>query len=657
MRLRSRRGSASRPGGAQPAGLPVAAVLGLAAALELTLQAWRALFPLGYHLVGSLGFVVTPIVLTSVFLAPLLFWPGHRLLGRHLAGVVLVALMVARVVLQAQPSLLTAVVATVLGLLAVTALLPALASHRFGPDAVAAGTLVGLGLDVALRAWRATDDVVWSSGWSAWLDPSLVVPLAVLVACLPGLSRLPSHARTAPVWTWFVLLAPQLLLWTSPAFVGSSGGLSLSVTSVVLLLSAAAAMAMLAWPPARLSWHVSGLVVLFAALVIPVTSGVLVGVAAVAATVATPLLLRAATAQARQRPWSAARYAGAAGGGAVVMFVMLLLYPLHYEMPLPVSNAWLPATAVVLACLPLLRRPEAAVGAEFAVPSRVHRPAVALVAAGAVVVGAMVEAGMVGGSPLPGPDGALGSGAPRPGELRVATYNVGQGQDAGSGSLAFREVASVLAALDADVVAVQEVGRGWPLTSMADLDAWLRANTDWQIAFVPAADRQFGNALLARVPMTDVTPIDLGQQGGAQRRSAVRAVVPGGPSGDVLVYGMHLQARNTPAAEQSRLEQMRIVLADWDGRERSVLAGDLNPRNEYADATQVPPKIISDLNAFTDAGLVTSQPTQVCTQPTSNDNCSDYVFTSDDLARARPNEVVGVDVSDHRPVLAAVAVD
>ena len=42
--------------------------------------------------------------------------------------------------------------------------------------------------------------------------------------------------------------------------------------------------------------------------------------------------------------------------------------------------------------------------------------------------------------------------------------------------------------------------------------------------------------------------------------------------------------------------------------------------------------------------LATTQPTQLCTQPTSNENCSDYVFTSADLALAAPNEVAPVEV-------------
>ena len=43
------------------------------------------------------------------------------------------------------------------------------------------------------------------------------------------------------------------------------------------------------------------------------------------------------------------------------------------------------------------------------------------------------------------------------------------------------------------------------------------------------------------------------------------------------------------------------------------------------------------------------------TEPTSNDNCSDYIFASPDLAVARPHEVRAVEVTDHRPVVAAFA--
>ena len=437
---------------------------------------------------------------------------------------------------------------------------------------------------------------------------------------------------------------------------GSSGAVPLSVVAVVLVGSVGIAMAVLAAPWARLAWPLPAAIVLLAALGIPWLSGWPVLALAAAAIIATPLLIRAGAIQGAggsgsAAQWSPWRYATTAAAGWVTMFVLLLLYPLHYEITLPIDNRWLPGIAVVLACLPLLRHgPTARIGPKpeytFASPSGLHRTSVLLVGGGAVLLGAMVHVGMVGGSPLPGPDETLSVSDGPSEELSVATYNTGQGQDAANGRLAFREVAEVIVGLDSDVVALQEVARGWPLTAMSDFDAWLRAHTDLRIEYAPAADRQFGNALVSRVPLREVVSVDLGQQGGAQRRSAIRATLSDGTT----VYAMHLQARNSEAAEQSRLDQMELILDDWQGRPTTVLAGDMNPRNEYVDSSETPPKVISNLEAFLDAGFVTSQPTQVCTLPTSNDNCSDYVFHSPDLPATSPHRVQPTDVSDHRPV-------
>jgi endonuclease/exonuclease/phosphatase family metal-dependent hydrolase len=633
-------------------GLPVALVLATGAVVEIALQCWRALFPLAYHLVGSLGFALTPIVVLAVFATPMLAWPLWRWTGPRLTVGVAVALVVVRLVLQAGPTLTTAIVAAVVALVAVTVTLPLVAGRRFGADALAAGTLVGLGLDVALRSWRVTDDVVWTQDWSAWLDPSLLLPIVLLLATAGSLTGRPH--RAAPTWTWFVLLMPQLLLWTSLAFVGSSADVPFPIASAVLLLGVAAAMAVLAWPRARLPWYAAGGALLAVAALVPRLDGWPVLALAVLGTVTAPLLLREAAARPALAAFSAQRQASAAAGGAVTMAALLVLYPLHYELPLPFDNAWLPPLAVGLACLPMLRRPGVQAGPrEFAVPSRLHAPAILLVAGGAGVLGLLTHLGMVGGAPAPGPDPVWATGPPEQEERRVATFNVGQGQDASTGRLDLRATARALVALDADVVALQEVARGWPLTSMTDMDAWLRAHTDLTITYAPAADRQFGNALVARVPLSDVTILDLGQGGGAQRRSAQRAVLDDG----MVVYGTHLQARNTATAEQTRLDQMRLLVADWDGRPATVIAGDLNPRNEYADASETPPTRISNLEVFTDAGLVTTQPTSQCTAPTSNDNCSDYVFTSPDVEVLAPTAVIDTGVADHLPVRSVLRTD
>lgn len=635
--------------------LPVGLVLAFAAATELLLQALRAFFPLGYHLVGSLGFVLTPVVLLGVFLAPLLYPPLQRLLGANTVPALAASLVVSRLLLQIAPTLGVAILAVAVGLLTMTAVFPQVSALALGPDVIAAGTLTALGLDVALRAWRVTDDVVWSTGLEAWLDPSLWAPALLLIATLPALRATgltQGHHPSAPVWSWFVLLMPVLLLWGSLAFIGSSGQMGLPTAVLVTLGSVAAAMVVLALPLARLPWPALAIGQLAVALTMPWVVGWPLAALAAAGVVLTPLLLREAAFHAGARQRGAMGHAVASAAAALTMFVLLLLYPLHYEIPLPMDNAWLPGVAVVLACLPLLggRGEQAMLPREYALPSRLHVPGIAAAATAAVVLAGMVNVGTVAGSLAPGPDRTFDSQLAQPGVLRVATYNTGQGQDAATGGLAFHEVAAAIISLDADVVALQEVARGWPLTSMSDFAAWLRVHTGLEVYYVPAADRQFGNALVSRIPLEDVVEIPLGQGGGSQARSAVRALTQYGQT----VYGMHLQARNSAAAEETRLDQMRRVLADWDGRPRTVLAGDLNPHNEYRDETETPPKEISNLEVLLGAGFRTSQPTKLCTEPTSNDNCSDYVMTTPDLELTRPNEILAVDVSDHRPVVADV---
>ena len=74
---------------------------------------------------------------------------------------------------------------------------------------------------------------------------------------------------------------------------------------------------------------------------VQIASGVVLLLALIG-TVAAPLVLRRA-AVASLGPFGRWRHAGASAAAWVAMFVLLLLYPLHYEIPLPIDNRWLPA--------------------------------------------------------------------------------------------------------------------------------------------------------------------------------------------------------------------------------------------------------------------------------------------------------------------------
>ena len=92
---------------------------------------------------------------------------------------------------------------------------------------------------------------------------------------------------------------------------------------------------------------------------------------------------------------------------------------------------------------------------------------------------------------------AAGAGYP----VRVMTYNLHQGVRCPWGRHALEEMAKVIEAEDPDIVALQEVSRGWVVNGSVDMLAWLSQRLEMDYAWGPAADSAWGNALLSRLPI------------------------------------------------------------------------------------------------------------------------------------------------------------
>ena len=143
-------------------------------------------------------------------------------------------------------------------------------------------------------------------------------------------------------------------------------------------------------------------------------------------------------------------------------------------------------------------------------------------------------------------------------------------------SVRLDEIVATIERSRADVVALQEVSRGWVLGSGADMASYLARETGMRFVAAPAADRQFVNVILWDPALGDLVDVErhaLPFGAGPQQRSAVSATVDadGVP---VRVTSVHLQHResNTP----TRLDQLDALLAAEPVTGPSVLAGDLN---------------------------------------------------------------------------------
>jgi len=154
--------------------------------------------------------------------------------------------------------------------------------------------------------------------------------------------------------------------------------------------------------------------------------------------------------------------------------------------------------------------------------------------------------------------------------LRVASYNIhcGIGRDR---RFAPQRILDVLAEIDADLVALQEVGSR---TNGVELLAWLAAGTGLRAVAGPTLvrpDGPYGNALLARCPVAAVDHLDLGVAG-REPRGAIAADVDCAAGPRLRVVVTHLGLR--PA---ERREQVRRLLGLCNGRDTpTVLAGDFN---------------------------------------------------------------------------------
>jgi endonuclease/exonuclease/phosphatase family metal-dependent hydrolase len=165
------------------------------------------------------------------------------------------------------------------------------------------------------------------------------------------------------------------------------------------------------------------------------------------------------------------------------------------------------------------------------------------------------------------------------GTLRIALANVHYGYDV-EGHQRALEVGELLAGLDADVIALNEVDRGWTITGSPDLLSTYALATGMTPVFAAATDEVWGNAILTRLPVLEVQRTRLPRGRDPLTRSALTVVMEL-PDGSPLAFVVtHLS--NIDRQGDTRLPQAQAVAAIVARlRERgipSVVAGDLNAR-------------------------------------------------------------------------------
>lgn len=235
---------------------------------------------------------------------------------------------------------------------------------------------------------------------------------------------------------------------------------------------------------------------------------------------------------------------------------------------------------------------------------------------------------------------AVQQAAARTPRIRVATLNIM------AGKRGLDALAQVIAALDVDVIGLQEVDVGTRRSSGRDLLTELAQRLKLHAAFGRAMafdGGAYGVGLLSRTPLQRVRTVPLPAAAGAEPRALLLAQVEV-DGGRWQIGVTHLASLlDGPQASELRRQQARRVAEELGGRPATILLGDLNAP---FDETTLSPISIVGVFAGLDAG-----PTYPAAAPVLR---LDHIVYSPDLFQIEA-AVVDTRVSDHHALVARIA--
>lgn len=162
-------------------------------------------------------------------------------------------------------------------------------------------------------------------------------------------------------------------------------------------------------------------------------------------------------------------------------------------------------------------------------------------------------------------------------ELTLVSYNIhsGIGTD---GRFDLGRVGEVLREVDADVIALQEVGDFRGVTAREDQPEHLAELLGMHMAFGPNVvrnGRRYGNAILTRLPILKSKNYDL-SVGRREPRGALRCDLDLGGGKQLHVFCLHMGLRMGERRRQEALLLSSDILRDAARRDPLVVCGDFN---------------------------------------------------------------------------------
>lgn len=439
------------------------------------------------------------------------------------------------------------------------------------------GIQVGLILTILFSGMFNTYELTWQSGFFSSL---LVIILVFLQAgCLAGmLSNLPTAVNNdqdavsfKQALPWAVIgpfLFLQMLLFSNIAQIAAATGWDLPLAFALAMAGAVAGFlgaGAVYWRGTNRLELIGGGVVLLIVLFIVSTSPEYIAVLYLIG----PLMLAEwlmvvlmNIEQGNGRNNSSRNLTVSNGIGWVLFMVLIFLFYAGYDLPLPFPNSLITNFAFLLCFLAglmaMLAFPATTIAHKLPLTHSLGLAAVILIA----LVGFKYLTWQT-------PEPVAATGQP----LRIMTYNLHNGVNP-QGQLDLEALAQTIEAENPDVVALQEVSRGWIINGSTDMLQWLAQRLDMPYVWGATEGDNWGNAIFSRYPIADETSLALPPEDLLLHRGAILANIDTGSGEALNIIDTHYH--HLDDGSDIRVEQTQALLDFWQSRPSTILMGDLN---------------------------------------------------------------------------------
>ena len=445
------------------------------------------------------------------------------------------------------------------------------------------GFLLGLSLDSGLHGVYGTYDLAWNNDfWSVLITLLLTTALFFLLYKGKNLINVGDDQNTNPSFSQIlplIAIGPfiflQLQMFQNIARLAATTGLELPIAFSWVMLGHLLGITFSVWflfrPPAykRAIAYLLCLILMLC-FVFPEPAGLLAGIYFILGQISASILIffiivNSIGSSHYHNKYSSHNTAISLGIGLLIMMLLILGYYASYLIAIPFENYIyeLLAAFVIVACvIPLnLKEPtQSSYNTKSWLAPAISILLLLLSFSNMITFQKPVYSANDSGT-----------------DIRIVCYNVHNGFDT-KGYLGLETLASNIEAFEPDIVALQEISRGWLISGRVDMAEWLSLRLDMPYIYGDTAGTMWGNVILSRFKITEYHNESLPSDGLPVKRGFTHAVIEISNNQAVNVIATHFH--HVESDSDIRQTQAETLLAYANNLENIIIMGDLNTTPE-----------------------------------------------------------------------------